>query len=277
MRMLTPGSSPPRACAASCIDTERSQYSTPYFSRILKPSSSHAPGMRKIAIFSAGSKPSSRHAFTTPRATMSTRVLDTIDIITAILSTPGLESTSFARPGRLRDRRVAADLAVVRRLAAVLAHRVEQGEAAAARADHEAEVAVELGHVAGHAAVVHRVDLLAGDLERSGLACLARLLVADAELLQQRLLARARLVLHLHVRVEGDEAAVLELAQRVDLGEGHVVLAEQAREAREDRRRARQLTAGHAGLRDRPPWRGSRAPRRGSRGARARRGRDAAR
>ena len=41
--------------AASCIDTERSQYSTPYFSRILKPSSSQAPGMRKIAIFSAGS------------------------------------------------------------------------------------------------------------------------------------------------------------------------------------------------------------------------------
>ena len=34
----------------------------------------------------------------TPRATMSTRVLETIDIITAILSTPGLVSTSFARP-----------------------------------------------------------------------------------------------------------------------------------------------------------------------------------
>ena len=41
--------------AASCMDTERSQYSTPYFSRILKPSSSQAPGIRKIAIFSAGS------------------------------------------------------------------------------------------------------------------------------------------------------------------------------------------------------------------------------
>src|SRR6185503_17652552 len=84
--------------AASCIDTERSQYSTPYFSRILKPSSSQAPGMRKIAIFSAGSNPSSRQAFTTPRATMSTRVLETMLIITAILSTPGLESTSLARP-----------------------------------------------------------------------------------------------------------------------------------------------------------------------------------
>ena len=41
--------------AASCSETERSAYSTPYFSRILKPSSSHAPGIRKIAIFSAGS------------------------------------------------------------------------------------------------------------------------------------------------------------------------------------------------------------------------------
>src|SRR4051794_23322416 len=41
--------------AASCMETERSQYSTPYFSRILKPSSSQAPGIRKIAIFSAGS------------------------------------------------------------------------------------------------------------------------------------------------------------------------------------------------------------------------------
>ena len=54
--------------------------------------------MRKMAIFSAGSSPKSRQALITPRATMSTRVFDTIDIITAILSTPGLESTSFARP-----------------------------------------------------------------------------------------------------------------------------------------------------------------------------------
>ena len=54
--------------------------------------------MRKMAIFSAGSKPSSRHALITPRATMSTRVLETIDIITAIFSTPGFESTSLASP-----------------------------------------------------------------------------------------------------------------------------------------------------------------------------------
>ena len=43
--------------AASCIDTERSKYSIPYFSRILKPSSSQAPGIRKTATFSAGSWP----------------------------------------------------------------------------------------------------------------------------------------------------------------------------------------------------------------------------
>src|SRR6185312_7616107 len=87
--------------AASCMETERSQYSTPYSSRILKPSSSQAPGMRKMAIFSAGSCPSSRQALITPRATMSTRVLETIDIITAILSTPGFWRTSLARPQAL--------------------------------------------------------------------------------------------------------------------------------------------------------------------------------
>ena len=53
---------------------------------------------------------------------------------------------------------------------------------------------------------------------------------------EQLLLARAGLVLHLHVRVERDEAAVLELAERVDLGQRHVVLGEQPREPGEDRR-----------------------------------------
>src|SRR6185503_12551645 len=72
--------------AASCMETERSQYSTPYFSRIL----------------TAGSWPSSRQALITPRATMSTRVLETIDIITAILSTPGFCSTSLASPAAFR-------------------------------------------------------------------------------------------------------------------------------------------------------------------------------
>ena len=37
----------------------------------------------------------------TPRATMSTRVLETIVIITAIFSTPGFGRTSLARPQAL--------------------------------------------------------------------------------------------------------------------------------------------------------------------------------
>src|SRR5205085_11125693 len=85
--------------AASCIETERSKYSTPYFSRILKPSSSQAPGIRKTAIFSAASSPSSREALITPRAPSSTGVLETMLIITAILSPPGFSSArsvSFA-------------------------------------------------------------------------------------------------------------------------------------------------------------------------------------
>ena len=102
-------------------------------------------------------------------------------------------------------------------------------------ADHEAEVAVELGHVAGDAAVVGRVDLLAGELERGRLARLAGLLLADAELCEQPRVAAARLVLHLHVRVQRDERAVRETPERVDLGERHVVLDEQLRQAGDDR------------------------------------------
>ena len=167
---------------------------------------------------------------------MSTRVLETIDIITAILSTPGFWSTSLASPQALVTDRVAADLAVVGRLATVGADGVEQRQRAAAGADHQSEVAVELGHVAGHAAVVLGIDLLARELERRRLAGLAGLLVADAELVQERLLPRAGLVLHVHVGVEGDKRAVLELAERVDLGQRHVVLQEQPRQPGDDRR-----------------------------------------
>src|SRR5262249_28121138 len=81
--------------AASYIETVRSQYSTPYLRRILKPSSSHAPGMRKMAIVSPGTRPASTHPLMTPRATMSTRVFDTTFIITAIFLTPGLDRMSF--------------------------------------------------------------------------------------------------------------------------------------------------------------------------------------
>jgi hypothetical protein len=45
--------------------------------------------MRKIAMASPGSLPSSRQALITPRATMSTRVLETMFIITAIFRIPG--------------------------------------------------------------------------------------------------------------------------------------------------------------------------------------------
>ncbi len=152
----------------------------------------------------------------------------------------------LGQPARLRDRRVAADLAVVGGLAAVGADGVEQRQRAAAGADHEPEVAVELGDVAGHAAVVLLVDGLAGELELGRLAGLARLLVADAELRQQRLLARPRLVLHVHVGVDGDERAVRELRQRVDLGQRHVVLGEQPRQPGQDRRQPRQRAAGDA-------------------------------
>ena len=98
--------------------------------------------------------------------------------------------------------------------------------------------------------MVHRVDLLAGQLELGGLAGLAGLLVS-AELLQERLLARAGLVLHVHMGVERDEAAVIELPERVDLSERHVVLEEEPRELREDRRDPRERSPGHAGRGDR--------------------------
>src|SRR5207237_8739671 len=81
--------------AASYIDTVRSQYSTPYLRRIWKPSSSHAPGMRKIAIVSVGFRPDDMHPLMTPCATMSTRVFDTTFIMTAIFFTPGLDRMSF--------------------------------------------------------------------------------------------------------------------------------------------------------------------------------------
>src|SRR5262249_56536793 len=67
--------------AASYIETVRSQYSTPYLRRILKPSSSQAPGMRKIAMTSPGPRPDSTHPLMTPPATLSTPALDTTSII----------------------------------------------------------------------------------------------------------------------------------------------------------------------------------------------------
>ena len=80
-----------------------------------------------------------------------------------------------------------------------------------------------------------------------GLVALARVVILDLELCQQLLLARARLVLHLHVRVECHEGAVGELGQRVDLGQRQVAFLEQPCQAGEDGGQARQRAAGHAG------------------------------
>ena len=165
--------------------------------------------MRKIAIFSAGS-------IAELEAGLDHAAGDDVDAGVGDdrhhhrdLVDAGLLQHELGQPARLGDRGVAADLAVVGGIAAVGADRVEQRQRAAAGADHQPEVAVELGHVARDAAVVLGVDLLAGELERRRLARLARLLVADAELVQQLLLARPRLVLHVHVGVERDERAVL--------------------------------------------------------------------
>ena len=54
------------------------------------------------------------------------------------------------------------------------------------------------------------------------------------------------LVLHLHVGVEGDEGAVGEAGQGIDLGEGHVVVALQLGEAGEDGGGPGELAAGEA-------------------------------
>ena len=153
----------------------------------------------------------------------------------------------------LGDRGVAADLGVVGRLAALAADRVGQGQRAAAGADHQPQVALEAVVLAlDHAAVVGGVDRRDVALEGRGLIRLPGVVLGDLQrLAQQLLLAADRLVLHLHVGVEGDEAAVGQLGQGVDLGEGHVVIAEEAGEAGEDRRRAVELGARHPGRGDR--------------------------
>src|SRR3990170_5608845 len=113
---------------------------------------------------------------------------------------------------------VAADLAIVGGPAAVLADGVEDGERAAAGADDQPQVPFELDDAAGDAAVVLGVDLRAPDLELGGRARLAGLLAADAELLEDGGLAVAGLLLHVDVAVEGDEGAILKLAEGVYLG-----------------------------------------------------------
>src|SRR5262249_46271431 len=119
----------------------------------------------------------------------------------------------------LGDGGVAADLRVVGGPAALVADRVGQGQRAAAGADHEAKVAGDAVVLAlDPAAVVGAVDRGAVALEVGGLVGLAGVVLGDPKLFaQQPLLPADRLVLHLHVGVEGDEAAVGQLRQRVDL------------------------------------------------------------
>ena len=190
--------------------------------------------MRKIAIASAGSRPASITPLITPRAMMSTRVLETTFIITAIFSTPGPGQHQLRQRRGLRDRGVAADLAVVRGLAARRPHRVEERQRSTARADDQPEVAVELDDAPGHAARVGGVHLRPGDLERGRRARLARVLLGDAELGEQPRVRPACLLLHVDVRVEGDEGAAGEAADRVDLGQRQVVGEEDLHECADD-------------------------------------------
>src|SRR5439155_4193181 len=76
-----------------------------------------------------------------------------------------LREDELGQLARLPDARVTADLAVVGGPAAVPADGVEERERAAAGADHEPQVAVELAHVAGDAAVIRGVHLRALHLE----------------------------------------------------------------------------------------------------------------
>ena len=64
-------------------------------------------------------------------------------------------------------------------------------------------------------------------------------------------MAAAGLVLDVHVGVKGDEGAVLEPADRVDLGERHVVFKKELGELREDWGELVQLAARDAGRGDR--------------------------
>src|SRR5262249_13186618 len=146
---------------------------------------------------------------------------------------------------RLLDARVAPDLAVVGGTSAVLPDRVEERQRPAARADHEPEVAVELAHVARDAAMVRRIDLRALDLERGRRARFARLLLADAEVGDELRVLVARVALEIDVAVEHEETAVLQLPERIDLGEREIVAEEDLDERCDDRREAVEIVARH--------------------------------
>ena len=94
--------------------------------------------------------------------------------------------------------------------------------------------------------MIRGVDLGALDLERRRRARLTRLLLADAELLDHLRVLVARVALEVDVPVEDEEAAVLQLPERVDLGERQVVAQEDLDQRGDDRRQAVQIVAGDA-------------------------------
>jgi hypothetical protein len=129
----------------------------------------------------------------------------------------------------------------------VLAHGIEERERAAAGADDEAEVALELHHVSRDPPVVRLVHLRPPDLEVRRGSGLPRLLGADSDLLQQLRVHVPGLGLHVHVAVEHDEASVLELRERVDLGQREVVAQEHLDQGEDDGGQPVEVAAGHAG------------------------------
>src|SRR5262249_54652526 len=114
--------------------------------------------------------------------------------------------------------------------AAVLADRVEQRERSASRANHQPEVSVELYYVAGDPAVVGGVDRCSLDFKGRRRTRLAFFLGIDAQFLENRLLAVTRVVLHVYVPVEADEAAVLEPCQGIDFSQRQTVRVENTRQ-----------------------------------------------
>src|SRR5213076_2630816 len=110
---------------------------------------------------------------------------------------------------------------------------------------------VELAHVAGDAAMIRGVDLRALHLERGRRACLARLLLADAELLEERRVLVARVALQVDVAVEDEEAAVPGPPERIDLGERQIVAEEDLDQRGDYGRQAVQVLAADADGRDR--------------------------
>ena len=160
----------------------------------------------------------------------------------------GLAQHELGQAAGLRDRRVAADLAVVGRAcppwARTASNSVSEPPPAPITRPRLPSNSVTLPATPRWSVAS---TCLAGELERRRLARLAGLLLADAEVREQLPVAPAGLVLDVHVRVERDERAVGEPPERVDLGEDHVVLDEQPRQARDDRDELVQRRAGDAG------------------------------